>query len=95
MKKASISEAKNGLSALIDRVRAGETVLILDRGTPVARLEPVAADDGRLARLVRAGLVRPAKRPGAPSSLLSKPPPGPPGGTGALAGLLAERKEGR
>ena len=41
MKTATITEAKNGLSALIDRVRAGEQVLITDRGIPVARLEPV------------------------------------------------------
>lgn len=53
MKTATITEAKNGLSALIDRVRAGESILILDRGRPVARLEPaVQVDDpqGRLAR---------------------------------------------
>lgn len=36
---ATITEAKNGLSALVDQVRAGESVLIMDRGTPVARLE--------------------------------------------------------
>ena len=38
MKKASITEAKNNLSALIDRVKAGASVLIVDRGRPVARL---------------------------------------------------------
>ena len=41
MKTATITEAKNGLSALIDRVRAGESVLILDRGVPIARIEPI------------------------------------------------------
>ena len=60
MKRATITEAKNGLSALIDQVRAGETILITDRGVPVARLEPASAmtgdDDGRIERLVRAGL---------------------------------------
>ncbi len=61
MKTATVTEAKNGLSALIDQVKAGETVTILDRGTPVARLEPVvshAAQEGRLRRLSRAGIVR-------------------------------------
>jgi prevent-host-death family protein len=95
MRKASISEAKNGLSALIDRVRAGESILILDRGIPVARLEPVTTGGARLARLVRAGLVRPARRPGSQSALLAERPPGPPGGTGAVEALLAERREGR
>jgi len=32
--------AKDGLSALLDRVKAGETILIMDRGVPVAGLEP-------------------------------------------------------
>jgi len=61
MKTATITEAKNSLSALIDQVKAGETVTILDRGTPVARLEPVVSNreqHGRLQRLSRAGVVR-------------------------------------
>jgi NAD-dependent dihydropyrimidine dehydrogenase PreA subunit len=37
MRKATITEAKNQLSALIDRVRHGETIVITDRGRPVAR----------------------------------------------------------
>lgn len=60
MKRATITEAKNGLSALIDQVKAGESILITDRGVPVARLEPASTvnddDDGRIDRLVRAGL---------------------------------------
>lgn len=61
MNTATITEAKNRLSALIDRVRSGESILILDRGVPVARLEPVAAfpdSTGRLRRLERAGVIR-------------------------------------
>src|ERR1700731_929578 len=57
MKKASITEAKNSLSALIDGLKAGSPVLIVDRGRPVARLEPVTGSareepDGRLSRLL-------------------------------------------
>ena len=56
MKKASITDAKNNLSALIDGLKGGSPVLIVDRGRPVARLEPVthgqqSDDDGRLQRL--------------------------------------------
>jgi prevent-host-death family protein len=43
------AEAKNTLSALIDGVKGGSPVLIVDRGRPVARLEPVcgaASDNG-------------------------------------------------
>ena len=32
MKSASVSEAKNGLTALLDEVRRGETVLITHHG---------------------------------------------------------------
>jgi prevent-host-death family protein len=35
MKIASITEAKNRLSALIDGLKAGSPVLIVDRGRPV------------------------------------------------------------
>lgn len=98
MLTASISEAKNKLSALLDRVRAGETILILDRGVPVAELGPARelSDDARIARLERAGILRPPKRRRPDrSTLLDEPPPGPPGGTGALEALLEERREGR
>ncbi|MHB1486305.1 MAG: type II toxin-antitoxin system Phd/YefM family antitoxin [Acidimicrobiales bacterium] len=46
MKVASVSEAKNTLSSLVDLVRAGETAVIADRGTPVARLEAVTNSEG-------------------------------------------------
>jgi prevent-host-death family protein len=61
MKTATITEAKNGLSALIDRVKAGESVVITDRGVPVAVLEPAPGRvdlDDRLASLERRGLIR-------------------------------------
>ena len=45
MQRTSITEAKNNLSALIDRVRRGETVLICDRNRPVARMLPVGPGD--------------------------------------------------
>jgi prevent-host-death family protein len=59
----SISEAKAKLSALLDRVKAGETITITDRGLPVARLAPLdggaEADwDARMQRLARDGIVR-------------------------------------
>jgi antitoxin (DNA-binding transcriptional repressor) of toxin-antitoxin stability system len=98
MKKASITEAKNNLSKLIDGLASGTSVLIVDRGRPVARLEAVtsgvAPDDGRLARLVRAGIVRAASRKPA-RSVLSTPPPQARRGASALSALLDERREGR
>ncbi len=99
MKRASITEAKNGLSALIDGLGRGSGVLIVDRGRPVARLEPVSGDpsvleDDRLMRLVREGIVRPARTP--PSkALFSTRPPAPKGGVSAVAMVLEERRQGR
>jgi prevent-host-death family protein len=94
---ATITEAKNRLSALIDQVRAGESILIVDRGTPVARLESaVSAPDaeGRVARLERSGAVRSARKPPA-IELVSTKPPGPLNGASAVAALLEERRAGR
>ena len=43
MEKVSITEAKDNLSAVIDGLKSGSAVLIVDRGRPVARVEPVMA----------------------------------------------------
>ncbi len=97
MKKASLTETKNRLSALIDEVKAGETILVLDRGRPVARIEPVVAGReavGRLERLERKGLVRRARQK-LPAELLAKRPPSTNPGASALSELLAERRVGR
>ena len=37
MIRATISEVKNGLSAYLRRVKSGESVLVMERRTPVAR----------------------------------------------------------
>lgn len=97
MKKASITQAKNSLSALIDGLKGGEPVLIVDRGRPVARLEPVSGREevgqsGRLSRLVRDGLLRP-RRTGPPAALFTAPPPR--ADASAVEALIDERREGR
>jgi antitoxin (DNA-binding transcriptional repressor) of toxin-antitoxin stability system len=65
MEKVTISQLKNSLSAYLKKVRAGQTVLILDRNEPIAVLERVTnktlADDERLARLEQAGLIKRSK----------------------------------
>ena len=99
MKKASITEAKNSLSALIDGLKAGSPVLIMDRGRPVARLEPVATGhesdpQGRLSRLSREGVVRPGRAPLA-RSLIAEQPPRLKGGASAVETLIEERRQSR
>lgn len=63
---ASVTEAKNNLSKLLKKVRNGESMLILDRNIPVARLEPLPpgskeADEAHWAELERQGLVKRGK----------------------------------
>jgi len=96
METASISQLKNGLSAYVDRVRAGESILVTDRGIVVARLEPAGGRPdaaGRLERLERAGAVRIGL--GAPPvELLRSPAPRPRGGRSIVEVVLEERRSG-
>jgi prevent-host-death family protein len=98
MKRATLTETKNNLSALVDQVQHGETILILDRGRPVARLESVVGKgsdpEGRLARLERQGLLRRATAP-LPREILMANPPKPSKGASILEALLAERRDDR
>ena|SRR5688572_2233721 len=52
MRTASISDAKNNLSALLQEVRGGATIVITDHGIPVARLTPVVFPRGIPARAI-------------------------------------------
>ena len=97
MKTASISQVKNGLSGFVDQVRAGESILVTDRGVVVARLEPAGAGpdaSGRLERLERAGLVR-VGRAAPPVELFHSPAPRAAPGVSVVEILLDERRDGR
>jgi antitoxin (DNA-binding transcriptional repressor) of toxin-antitoxin stability system len=69
MKTAGIAELKNNLSRYLEHVRAGGTVMVLDRDAPVAQIVPLPkagiitskGDEARLARLERKGLIRRGK----------------------------------
>ncbi|MBM4261256.1 MAG: type II toxin-antitoxin system prevent-host-death family antitoxin [Deltaproteobacteria bacterium] len=65
MKKAGIAALKNNLSRYLDQVKSGESILVMDRNQPVAKIVPLQgssrallAPEERLARLERKGLVR-------------------------------------
>jgi len=95
MEKATISQLKNRLSAYLAKVRAGATILILDRDRPVARLERVGAEGAggdQLARLERSGLVRRATRRMAIERLRDEAPRAT---QSVVAALLEERRESR
>lgn len=97
MKRASISEAKNKLSSLIDQVRRGQSVIITDRSRPVAMLSPVDAslsDDDRLAALDRAGIIT-RGRHRLPDSFFKMPRGKSPPNATLLQAILDERRDGR
>lgn len=96
MKRATVTQAKNGLSALLDRVKAGESILITDRGVPVARLEPATTinddDEGRLSRLERAGVI--TRGTGDFTAFLERVPVETLDGRGIVDLVLEERESG-
>lgn len=100
MKRASVTEVKNGLSALLDQVKSGETIVITDRGIPVARIVPEAggtdadADEARISRLERAGVLRRATAK-MPLELILSPLPKLAQPAYVVEALLEERREGR
>lgn len=54
MHQVQIAEAKAHLSALVERVEAGEEIIIARRGKPVARLIPEPRTDRNAADVFRA-----------------------------------------
>lgn len=75
MRIEKLSDAKNNLSRLVDRVRRGERVRIVVRGVPVADLVPIedAPEDAHLEALERRGVIRRGK--GGLAELLLRPGP--------------------
>ncbi|MCG6988585.1 MAG: type II toxin-antitoxin system prevent-host-death family antitoxin [Gemmatimonadetes bacterium] len=96
MRKTSISILKAHLSRYLDAVKAGEEVIVTERGRPVARLTGVLdldAPTARVAQLVREGRMR-APMDAAPADAQKGGLPPDPEGR-ALRHLLDERSEGR
>lgn len=99
MKRATISQTKNQLSALLEHVKRGEEVLILERDTPIAKIVPVEnlgrRDlDARLAELERRGVIRRPRRKPDPG-LLDRLGPPPKASGDILDALLKDRDEER
>jgi len=94
--RVSIGRLKARLSEYLRRAKAGEGVVVTDRGRPVARLvglEGERALEGHVTELVRSGL---AQRPvqSLDPAFLQRPRPRDPDGRG-LEAVLEERAEGR
>jgi prevent-host-death family protein len=100
MKTANITEAKNQLSSFIEAVKHGESVLILDRSVPVARLEPIdpnalPAGAEHLAQLERKGLLRRGTAKLPPDFLQHVLPAQSDGAPSIVEALCRDREEGR
>ena len=96
MKTAAVSELKARLSEYLNRVKAGEEVLITSRGNPVARLLPVSrmkAGRETMANMEKRGLIKLGSGR-LPQDFWGLPKPKDPAGS-VLQALLEEREKGR
>jgi prevent-host-death family protein len=61
-----LRELNQNPSKVVARVRAGESIIVTDRGRPVLRMVPESEQPDTLARLVSSGQVRPPIEQGMP-----------------------------
>jgi prevent-host-death family protein len=96
MTNARISELRDSLSEYLARVRKGETIIVYDRDTPIARIEPIAPSDenvpGWVREAERRGVMSPPKNSG--PAVLGPPVKIDPKFS-VLEALLEERRTGR
>ncbi len=82
--EVGVRELRNNLSRYLDRVRAGEHVVVTERGQAIARVLPIGGPRA-LDRLIADGVVTPARQP--------KQPAGKPIKTeGTVSDLVAEQR---
>ena len=97
MKSAAISKLKATLSEYLVRVKAGEEIIVTERGKPIAKIVPFHPESAtvspHLQELARAGLVRIGSRK-LPKRFWKMPRPEDKRGVG-LKALLEERAGGR
>lgn len=93
MYNASIAELKAQASALLRRVKAGEDVVVTDRGRPVARLTAYRGEvnEHRLTELANEGVIALPSMP-FPLDFLNRTPL--PAEKSVVQALLDEREEG-
>ena len=98
MTRVPIAKLKAKLSEYLAGVRAGEEIVVTDRGRPVARVVPIRGArelESRLSGLVRSGLLRsPTAADPLDVARLLEAAPEDPDGRG-LAALLEDRRADR
>ncbi|HBG05516.1 MAG: hypothetical protein A2075_04510 [Geobacteraceae bacterium GWC2_58_44] len=97
MEKASVSELKASASEYLARVKAGEEVLVTDRGRPIAKIIPLRRNESdaevKMAQLEVAGLARMGKGRLPEEFWLAESPTDKEGAV--LAALISEREDDR
>lgn len=96
MKTATVSKLKASLSEYLRQVKAGEEVLVTERGRPIAKLTPAGGSSDlrqQLADMEKQGLVKIGSGR-LPKSFWDLPRPRDPKGL-VVKSLLREREEGR
>lgn len=86
----AISELRAHLKTNVERARAGERVVVTERGVPVARLVPVDAE-GLIERLEREGVLTRARAPQRPVANKARRAKA----GGPVAELVAEQRRDR
>src|SRR2546421_3809638 len=96
MKTAAVSKLKAGLSEYLARVKAGEEVIVTERGKPIAKIVPFGGNaaeiPAHLLEKARAGLIRLGSGK-LPKGFWKMPRPAVPGGAGVKA-VLEGRESG-
>lgn len=82
-----VRELRDHLSAYLDEVKAGNEIVITERGRAIAKIAP-SSTASRLDQLIAAGVVTPPSRPREPSSTWGTLP----ADVGLLEILLEQRR---
>lgn len=96
MRTASVSQLKVSLSAYLRQVKAGEELLITERGRPIARLQPLSSSrpfPEHLKAMEEKGLLKRGDKP-LPADFWDMPRPADPRAA-VRSAILREREEGR
>jgi prevent-host-death family protein len=90
MDSVGVRELRQNLSVYLDRVKAGESLAVTERGHPVAVLTPLRDPDDPLERLRAQGRLRPAT---VPLDALPEPLPARPDDPDPVTRALLEQRE--
>ncbi|MBO0803492.1 MAG: type II toxin-antitoxin system prevent-host-death family antitoxin [Nocardiopsaceae bacterium] len=92
MASVRIRDLNQQTSQILERVRAGETIEITDRGVPFAEIRPLSKEQSVLAHLAAEGMLIPATLD---PSILKVLPKGEPDGVNVADWLAADREQER